>query len=47
MNVVTIESPSVENLTTRARSEKISGLARWQNYTVSVSAYNRAGLGVR
>ncbi|XP_023335203.1 Down syndrome cell adhesion molecule-like protein Dscam2 [Eurytemora carolleeae] len=41
------ESPSVENLTTRARSEKISGLARWQNYTVSVSAYNRAGLGVR
>ena len=42
-----LEFPAKRNLTTKNRNVKISGLKKWQNYTLSVAAVTGAGHGVR
>ncbi len=41
------ENPPVQNLTVTTAVAKVSGLASFQNYTITISALTRAGPGIR
>ena len=45
--VCTVEHPPLRNLTVSSPVAKVSGLAKYQNYTLTVAAITRAGPGVR